>query len=180
MSENEDFNVAVPTDELERKPFELMPAGWYISTLVGGVQAVVGTKTDSAGNPTWKGIRAPFSGFTSKKDGKNFERDRNYQVTTESSNPEAKRIGRQQLTALAIAFGLAEDTTVDGKPAKRMTARSPEELVEQLNAVAGSPCDVYVKTVKRKKDGKIVMRDDNTGPVMDNEISAVAPLGEGK
>lgn len=180
---NSDFNIPVPTDELDARPvFEPMPAGWYTNvTLQGGAQAVDGKKLDSAGNPKWRGIRIPFSGFTSKKDGKVFERDRNYQITTFSDNAKALQIGRQQLTALAVAFGLAEDAfDAAGKPAKRMTATSPEEFVSQLNAVAGSPCDAFVKIVKRTRDGVVVQRDDNSGPVLDNEISAVAALGAGK
>ena len=178
---SDDFNVPVPTDELDARPtFEPMPAGWYASTLQGGVQTVDGKKLDSTGNPTWKGLRAPFEGFTSR-DGKVTERSRNYQVTTYSDNAKAKAIGKQQLTQLARAFGLTEDTVDgEGKPAQRMTATSPEELATQLNAVAGSPCDVYIKIVKRKRDGVVVIRDDGKGPVLDNEISAVAPLGQGK
>lgn len=168
-----DFNVPVPTEELDRKPDFLMPAGWYETTLQNGAEAV--------GNDNgWKGIRVPFAGFRSKKDGKVFEKDRRFQVTTAHANPETVRIGREQLTAIAVAFGLAEDTTVNGKPAKRMTANNPEEFVEQLNSVAGSPCDVYITTKKRKRDGKVVLRDDGNGPVMDNEISRVAAAGAGK
>jgi hypothetical protein len=171
-----DFNVAVPQEELDSKPSFLLPAGWYVSTLQAGAQVVEGTNT-----PSWRGIRVPFSGFASKKDGgAPVERDRNYQVTVASDNAQAVSIGQKQLVALAVAFGLAEDTTVNGKPAKRLTANSPEEFAEQLNAVAGSPADVYVTAKKRKRGGVIVMRDDNTGPVMDNEITAVAALGAGK
>lgn len=172
---SEDFNVAVPQDELDAKPSFLLDNGWYTSTIQPGTQVVAGTNS-----PDWRGIRVPFSGFTSKKDGKTYEKERNYQITTASNNAEAKRIGQQQLVALAVAFGLAEDTTVNGKPAKRLIAKSPEEFAEQLNSVAGSPCDVYVTTKKRKRDGQIVMRDDGTGPVLDNEISRVAAFGEGK
>lgn len=171
-----DFNVPVPQDELDAKPNFLMPAGWYASTLQGGAQLVEGTN-----NPSWRGVRVPFSGFTSKKDGKVYEKDRNYQITVASENAQAVQIGRKQLVELGAAFGLTEDVTgPDGKPAKRLIAQSPQEFVEQLNAVAGSPADVYVTTKKRKRDGKIVMRDDNTGPVMDNEVSRVAKFGEGK
>jgi hypothetical protein len=168
------FNVPVPTDELDAKPSFLMPAGWYQTTLQPGAQVV---SNDSG----WAGIRVPFQGFTSKKDGKVFDKDRNFQVTTAHSNPETVRIGMQQLVALGAAFGLTEDTTdAAGKPAKRLTAESPEEFVEQLNAVAGSPCDAYVTTKKRTRGKQVVMRDDNTGPVMDNEISRVAAFGAGK
>lgn len=180
MSESA-FNVAVPQEELDSKPSFLLPAGWYVSTIQGGSQVVVGTN-----NPTWRGIRVPFSGFESKKDGTKSEKDRNLQITIASENAQAVSIGAKQAVELAVAFGLAEDTTVNGKPAKRLTAQgnNAEELyanfVEQLNAVAGSPCDVYVVAKKRKRDGQVVMRDDNTGPVMDNEISRVAVLGAGK
>lgn len=175
----QDFNVAVPQDELDAKPNFLMPAGWYATTLAGGAQVV-------SNDNGWKGIRIPFSGFTSKVDGKSFEKDRNYQITTDSENEQAKSIGAKQAVELAAAFGLAEDATVNGKPAKRLTATGATRdefwanFVEQLNAVAGSPCDVYVTTKKRKRGKEIVMRDDKTGPVMDNEISRVAELGKGK
>jgi hypothetical protein len=175
-----DFNVAVPQDELDAKPNFLMEPGWYHTTIQGGAQVV-------SNDNGWAGVRVPFSGFASKRDpAKTYEKDRNYQITTGSSNAQAKSIGAKQAVELAAAFGLAEETKVDGKPAKRLTAtgRTPEEFwtnfVEQLNAVAGSPCDVYVVTKKRKRDGVVVMRDDNTGPVMDNEISRVAAYGEGK
>ncbi len=175
---NTDFNVAVPQDELDAKPSFLLANGWYGSTLQPGAQVVSNDKG-------WAGIRIPFSGFTDKA-GKTTEKDRNYQITTESDNAQAKSIGAKQAVELAVAFGLAEETTVNGKPAKRLTAQgsTPEEFwanfVEQLNSVAGSPCDVYVTTKKRKRDGAVVMRDDNTGPVMDNEISRVAEFGKGK
>jgi hypothetical protein len=167
-----DFNVAVPQDELDAKPNFLLANGWYGSTIQAGAQVV-------SNDNGWAGIRIPFSGFTDKA-GKTVEKDRNYQITTASSNEQAKSIGRKQMVELAIAFGLAETTTVAGKPAQRLTANSPEEFVAQLNSVAGSPCDVYVTTKKRKRDGQVVMRDDNTGPVMDNEISRVAEFGKGK
>lgn len=167
------FNVPIPTDELNQTPSFLLDAGWYQATVQSG------TELKDNGNG-WQGIRVPFQGFLSKKDGKMFDRDRNYQITTASGNDQATAIGRKQALELAVALGLAEDTTVGGKPAKRMTASSPEEFVEQLNSVAGTVIDVYVTVKKRKRDGKIVMRDDNTGPVMDNEISRVAPYGEGK
>ena len=171
-----DFNVPVPQDELDAKPSFLMPAGWYATTLQPGAQVVEGTNT-----PSWRGIRVPFSGFTSKKDGAEFTKDRNYQITVASDNAQAKKIGQQQCVALAVAFGLAEDCTdANGKPSKRLTASSPEEFAEQLNGVAGSPCDAYVTTKKRKRDGQVVIRDDNSGPVMDNEISRVAAFGSGK
>jgi hypothetical protein len=172
---NTDFNVPVPQDELDAKPNFLMPAGWYSTTLQPGALIVKGTNT-----PSWRGIRVPFSGFASKKNAQEFAKDRNYQVTIASDNAQAVSIGRKQLVELAVAFGLAEETKVDDKAAKRLTAQSPEEFVEQLGSVAGSPCDVYVTTKKRKRDGQVVMRDDNTGPVMDNEISRVAAFGAGK
>lgn len=169
-----DFNVPIPQDELDAKPSFLLDAGWYASVLQPGVEVV-----DSKTNPDWKGIRVPFSGFTSKKDGKVYEKDRSFQITVAGSD-EAVKIGRKQLTQVAAAFGLTEQTTVDGKAAQRMTATSPEELASQLNALAGTPCDVYVTVKKRKRGGEVVMKDDGSGPVMDNEISAVAALGAGK
>lgn len=173
---SDDFNVAVPQDELDARPnFKPMPVGWYQTTIQAGTQIVEGKN-----NPNWRGIRVPFSGFSFKKTGETFEKDRNYQVTTAGDNAESVRIGRQQLVALAVAFGLAEDTTVDGKPAKKLTANSIEEFVDQLNAVAGSPCDVYGTNKKRTRNGAVVMRDDGQGPVMDFEITRVAALGEGK
>jgi hypothetical protein len=170
-----DFNIPIPTDDLNAKPVFLMPAGWYGTTLQTGAEIA---QNDSG----WKGVRIPFAGFTSKKDGKTYERDRRFQITVENPNSDKSvEIGRQQATAVAVAFGLAEDTTTpEGKTAKRMTASSPEELVEQLNSVAGSPCDVYITTKKRKRDGAVVMRDDGQGPVIDNEVSRVAAFGEGK
>ncbi len=172
---SDDFNVAVPQEELDARPAGALDPGWYTSTIQGGAEEASGTNS-----PNWRGIRIPFAGFTSKKDGKTYDRDRNYQITTAGDNAESVRIGRQQMVALAVAFGLAEDTTVDGKPAKRLTANSPAEFIAQLNAVAGSPCDVYLTRKPRKRNGVVVMRDDNTGPVMDNEISRVAELGKGK
>lgn len=171
---NTDFNVPVPQDELDAKPNFLLANGWYGTVLQPGSQIVEGTNS-----PDWKGIRVPFASFTGK-DGKTVEKDRSYQITIASANAQAKSIGAKQLVELAVAFGLAEETTVGEKPAKRLTASSPEEFVEQLNGVAGSPADVYITTKKRKRDGQVVMRDDNTGPVMDNEISRVAAFGAGK
>ena len=173
-----DFNVAVPQDELDAKPNFLMPAGWYSTTLGAGAQTV---KNDNG----WGGVRVPFAGFTAR-DGKTFDKERNYQITTKSDNAQAKSIGAKQAVELAAAFGLAEETTINGKPAKRLTATgtTPEEFwenfVAQLGGVAGSPCDVYVTVKPRKRDGKPVMKDDGSGPVQDNEISRVAPLGQGK
>lgn len=169
-----DFNIPVSVDELDAKPSFLLPAGWYQSTLQPGTEKV---SNDSG----WEGIRIPFSGFTSKKDGSVSEKDRRFQITTAHESEKTVAIGRKQLVSVGVAFGLTEDVTgPDGKAAKRLTAQSPDELVEQLNAVAGSPCDVYITTKKRKRDGKVVMRDDGNGPVMDNEISQVAALGQGK
>lgn len=168
-----DFNVPIPQDELDAKLSFLMSAGWYSTTLQGGAQVV-------KNNSGWEAVRVPFSGFTSKKDAKVYEKERTYQVTTKSDNEQAREIGNRQRVELGVAFGLAEDVKINGKPAKRLTADSPEAFVEQLNAVAGSPCDVYVVAKKRKRDGAVVMRDDNTGPVMDNEITRVVAFGEGK
>lgn len=168
-----DFNIPVPQDELDAKPSFLMPAGWYTTTLQPGAE-------EKGNDNGWKGVRIPFAGFTSKADGKTYDKNRNYQVTTAGSE-KAVAIGRKQLVEIAVAFGLAEDTTTpDGKAAKRLTATSVEEFLSQLNSVAGSPCDVYVTAKPRKRDGKVVQRDDNTGPVMDNEISRVAAAGQGK
>ena len=169
----ENFNIPVPTDELNQKPSFLMPAGWYQSTLQAGAEL-------ASNDNGWQGIRLPFAGFTSKKDGAAFDKDRRYQITIAGAD-KAVEIGRKQLVAAAAAFGLTEDAVdANGKPAKRLTAQTPEALVEQFNQVAGSPCDVYVTTKKRKRGKEIVMRDDGNGPVMDNEISAVAAFGEGK
>src|SRR5690242_14412739 len=173
MTQDTDFNVAVPTEELERKPSFLMPNGWYESTFQGGAEL-------ASNDNGWQGVRIPFSGFRNKADGKTYAKDRRYQITTKSDNADAKRIGREQLTAVAVAFGLAKDVTVNGKPAKQIIAGSAEEFVAQLNAVAGSPCDVYVTTKARKRDGAVVQKEDGSGPVQDNEISRVAPLGQGK
>lgn len=170
----DDFNIPVPTDELNEKPSFLMAAGWYQTTLQPGAEL-------AENNNGWQGIRLPFQGFTSKKDGKQYDKDRRYQITIAATNAQAVAIGRKQMVQAAAAFGLTEDTVDgNGKAAKKLTAGSPEELVEQLNAVAGTPCDVYVTVKKRKRDGQVVMRDDGTGPVMDNEISSVAAFGEGK
>ena len=171
---SDDFNIPVPQDELNFKPSALLPNGWYTTVLQPGAAIV---RNDNG----WVGLRVPFSGFTSRKDGNTHERERRYQITVESSNAKATQIGRKQLVEVAVAFGLAADaTTGEGKAAKRLTANSPEEFVTQLEGVVGSPCDVYVTTKKRKRDGAVVMRDDGAGPVMDNEISRVAVAGQGK
>ena len=171
---SDDFNIPVPQDELDAKPSFLMPAGWYTTTLQPGTEAV--------GNDNgWAGVRIPFAGFTSKADGKTFDKSRNYQITTESSNEQAKQIGRKQRVELAVAFGLAEDTTdASGKSAKRLTANSLDEFIAQLNSVGGSPCDVYVSVKTRKRGKTVVQKEDGSGPVMDNEISRVAAAGQGK
>lgn len=172
-----DWNVPVPQETLDRKPSFLMPAGWYASVLQAGSEIV-----GSDNNPSWKAIKVPFAGFASKKDStQNFPdktRDARYTI---AGTDQAVQIGREQLTALAVAFGLAEDTVdAEGKPAKRMTATSPEDFVSQLNAVAGTPCDVYI-TVKNRKRGKtVVMKEDGSGPVQDNDIARVAAAGQGK
>ena len=166
------FGIPVPQDELDAKPSFLLANGWYGSTLQAGAEVV---KNDNG----WAGVRIPFAGF-SNRDGKTFDKSRNYQITTESSNEQAKQIGRKQRVELAVAFGLAEDTTVDGKTAKRLTANSLDEFIAQLNSVGGSPCDVYVSVKTRKRGKAVVQKEDGSGPVMDNEISRVAPAGQGK
>ena len=168
-----DFSVPVPVDDLNRKPGGLLPNGWYTTTFGGGALL-------ADNNNGWQGIRLPFAGFTAR-DGQTFDRERRYQITVASTSKTATDIGRRQLVEAAVAFGLAEDTvTADGKPAKRPTAGSPEEFIEQVNALAGTPVDVYVTTKKRERNGQPVMRDDGAGPVMDNEISRIAPAGTGK
>lgn len=169
---NDAFSIPVPQDELDSKPSFLLPNGWYGSTIQPGAEVV---KNDNG----WAGVRIPFAGFTNRE-GKAFDKSRNYQVTTKSDNVQAAQIGAKQLVQIAVAFGLAEETTVAGKPAQKLTASDAAEFVEQLNGVAGSPCDVYVTTKKRKRGKEIVMRDDGNGPVLDNEISAVAAAGQGK
>jgi hypothetical protein len=167
-----DFSIPVPTDELNAKPSSLLPNGWYLATFGGGAELL------DNGNG-WQGIKVPLSGFVGR-DGKTYDRDRRYQVTVASSSQAAVDIGRRQLVEAAQAFGLAEDTTVNGKPAKRLTCSTPAEFVEQLNALAGTPVDVYVTTKARKRNGQPVMRDDGAGPVMDNEVSRIAAAGTGK
>lgn len=164
------FEIAVPNDELDRPDFEPMPTGEYFSTLQPGTE-----KASNDGG--WEAIRLPFKGFRAKDGSADFEnRERAAQFTIANpGSPQAVEIGVKGLIAAAQAFGLTEETTVDGKPAQRLTATNYEELIDQFNSVAGTEVEVYVKVKRRKKNKQVVLKDDGSA-VLDNEIARISAL----
>lgn len=160
------FDIAVPNDDLAKPAFEPLPVGSYRATLEPGVEKV--------GNDNgWEAVRLPFANFVDAA-GKTHSRNMRAQFTIANKTSEqAVQIGRAALIGAAAAFGLTRTVDVGGKPAQQLLAKDIDELVTQLNSVAGSEASVYVKVQKRKRDGKVVMKD-NGEPVLDNEISRVS------
>ena len=176
MSDNL-FDIAVPDAELEAPAFQPIPTGPYTSKLShdpGTPRRAIELVSNANG---WQAIRLPFTGFTGK-DGKTYGRTVAAQFTIKNPNsPKAASIGWQAVVGAAAAFGLTEPTTTpDGKPAQKVTAATPEELVEQFRAMAGTEAEVYLTAGPRMKGGNPVMKQDGSGPFMDNEIKNVRAL----
>ena len=67
---------------------------------------------------------------------------------------------------LAHALGLTSETQTDaGKPALRLTAKSNDEFIEQVNAMAGTEVGVYITAKKSDR-----LKNDGT-PFINNDIS---------
>ena len=160
------FDVAVPEDDLEAPAFEPMPTASYKTTLQDGTEFVENDKG-------WRGLRVPFAGFTSLKDGKDYaNRQLHAQFTVAHKTSDiAVRIGRQGVIGTARAFGLTEETTGEnGKKAFKLAATSDDELVEQFATMAGTEVGVYIvakKGTRQKNDGTFFI---------DNEIKRVFAL----
>jgi hypothetical protein len=73
------------------------------------------------------------------------------------NSAEAQRIGRQRLTQVAKAIGIAEEvTTPEGKTAHKLpAASSPAELGEMFAAFAGTRVSQYITKKKRSDTGDI-------------------------
>lgn len=156
------FEVTVPTETLDARPSGgPMPTGPYRSVLQSGTELAQNDRG-------WVGIRLPFLGFEGK--GGSFpERAERAQFTVSNpSSPQSETIGAQQIINAARAVGIAEQ---DGD-GWRLTATSPEELVEQFNSVAGTPAGVYVKTKPSQN-----LKDDGT-PFINNEITRVFDVAD--
>ncbi len=156
------FNLTVPEEELDKRPDGgPMPAGAYKSTLQTGAELV---NNDTG----WKGLRIPFAGFASTKNGAvTFDREIRAQFTFEhATSTQAVEIGQRNIIGAARAFGLTEE--VGG--GHKLTASSYEELISQLDAVAGTEVEVYVKAKASNR-----LKDDGT-PFINNEIARVSAL----
>jgi len=162
------YSISVPEEDLAPPSFEPMPSGAYRSTLQGGVELASNDKG-------WVGIRLPFSGFVSEKNGKSYDRNLRAQFTLAHETSEAAvEIGQRAVVGAAKAFGLVEQTMTDeGKPAFKLTAESNDDLVDQFNSVAGSEAIVYVKTGPRKRGGEVQLKDDGE-PWIDSEITRIS------
>lgn len=164
------FDVVVPDEELARPAFEPLPTGVYQTTLMGAEEV---SNADG-----WHGVRLTFEGFT----GANREWNRTLRAQFTTAHPtsqQAVQIGYSGLIGAAAAFGLTQPTTTpDGKTGQKLVATSTEELVGQLQQVAGTVVEVYVKTGVRKKQGKIVLKDDGT-PWVDSEVKRISPIQKG-
>lgn len=162
------FDVAVPNEDLTKPAFEVLPVGAYRATLQPGAEKV--------GNDSgWEAVRLPFANFVDTA-GKTHARNVRAQFTTKhATNTQTVQIGTAALIGAAAAFGLTQTVDVEGKPAQKLVAKDMDELVAQFNSVAGSEASVYVKVQKRKRDGKVVTKD-NGEPVLDNEISRVSKV----
>ena len=156
------FNLTVPQEELD-KPAEYtpMPAGPYKSTLQTGAELV---SNDSG----WRGLRIPFAGFASTRNGAiTFDREIRAQFTFEhATSAQAVEIGQRNIVGAARAFGLTEEVG-DGH---KLTASSYKELISQLDAVAGTEVEVYVKAKRSDR-----LKDDGS-PFINNEIGRVSTL----
>jgi len=162
------FDVTVPDSELEAPAFEPIPTGPYRTTLQAGSGLVENGKG-------WKAIRIPFLGFRDPKSGKEWQRSLNAQLTYENPNsPKSVQIGFAAIIGAAAALGLTEPTTTaDGKPAQKLTAADMDELVSQLNQMAGTEVEVYVTAGPRKRAGVVQLKADGT-PFLDNEIKRIS------
>ena len=170
------FTVSVPDDALEAPAFELMPTGAYRSTLQGGA------RVDETNG--WRRLHLPFRGFASAKLGKEFGAktlEARFPVEAPAGAAEgavkAASIGQQAVIGAAAALGLTESVqAADGKTHQKLVANSYDELVAQFNAMAGTDVEVYVVAKPRMRNNAPVLRQDGTGPVMDNEIRNVRAL----
>ncbi len=165
-------SIEVPEEELEAPTgFEPIPTGAYRTTLQTGSEL----RSNDRG---WVALRTPFLGFVpSKGDGKAFPTlTLNAQFTIENpKSAQAVQIGQQGVLGMAQALGL---TTSEGGVV-RPTWTTNEELVEMVNAMAGTEVEVYIKTAPRKaKPDGSHLKNDGT-PWIDSEIKRVSAVKEG-
>lgn len=175
MTQQSDF--AVPVDDLQPRTYEKLPNGKYLGEVQLG----------KAGNGKgWEAVEITVSSITAP-DGKAEVARRNgdpvrlsgqtrrSRITTVSDNAQAAQIGRQQLTGLAYALGIAQvQTGGDGKQVAVFEFTGTDDALEQLSAGAGVQVGFSIINRERKRKNeagvKVVQKDDEGNPILDDEI----------
>lgn len=156
------FSIGVPAEELAPATWKDMPTGRYVTTLDGAelVENAHG----------WQAIRVTATGFENTKTGETFENRtlRGQFTVAHATSTVAVDIGMREVVRMAEALGLTE--TENGNV--RLIPQSYEALVDAVNALVGSPVQVYVKTGERKRGGEIMYKDDGVTPWIDSEIKS--------
>lgn len=158
------FTIEVPQENLDapKGGGGAMPEGKYKTTLQFGTSIVEGRNG-------WKAFSIPtqgYKGLEGKTADLEFSRDINAKFAfAHDSNETTVRIGREAIMGLAKALGLTTDVTLaDGRAAVKMTAKSNDEFIEQVNAMAGAEVGVYVTAKPSDK-----LKNDGT-PFINNDI----------
>lgn len=160
------FTIEVPQENLDAPKgggSYALPEGEYKTTLQFGISII-------SGKNGWQAFSVPTQGYKGLK-GKTAEidapnRDINAKFAfAHDTNKETVRIGREAIIGLAKALGLTTDVTLaDGRAAVKMTAKSNDEFIEQVNAMAGAEVGVYITAKPGDK-----LRNDGT-PFINNDI----------
>lgn len=179
------MTMGVPLDDLMPRSYQKLPPGKYI----GQLQSVEKRSNDSG----WEAVSGTIGNITSvdgsttvavRGSGKEVSlsgQTRNFTFTSSHANEKAKEIGKEQLTGLAWALGIAEiHENSAGKQMATFSFDSTEDALELLSGSIGDEVAFSIthkpRTRKNETGARAWVLDDDGNPIMDDEISRFYPV----
>lgn len=137
----------------------------------------------SASSPTWQAIRGYVDALTTPEGDEMMQhgtktvnlsgKQRRFQITVAADNPEAIRIGGEQIAKLAWALGIAQEGENGTYAAPGETL---EEVFDNLSAANGSRVNFWLKVGPRVRKGVVQTRPGTEEPFIDEEPTNFRPL----
>lgn len=180
------MTVGVPLDDLMPRSYQKLPPGKYI----GQLQSVEKRSNDAG----WEAVSGTIGNITtvdgsttvavrgSDKEVPLAGQTRTFTFTSNHANERAREIGKEQLTGLAWALGIAEiNENSAGKQFATFTFESTEDALELLSGSIGDEVAFSIthkpRTRKNETGERVRVLDDEGNPILDDEISRFYPVG---